>query len=249
MAFKKIVLLAAVTPLVLGGCTKEEDKEIFLSNYHYLETVLPEEKDRVITSNIVNVKEMLNLSISFFVYFHKPDCYWCEQFSPILNDYLTTHETLVVDVPYESIWDFKKEFGNLISIDESFSFPYFGVMHGTKQCEKVANDQYMQTSKVFTNYMEKRVKKTHIYYSDKNEKSVKNNRKISNISINTNEKSSLDLYNQKVYSVAIQSKADILITGRDESGLFLQAIDENQTVKEKTQVTNETESSTIQRYF
>lgn len=249
MALRKLALLTLITPLLLTGCKKEEDKEIFLSNYHYLETVLPEEKDRVIEGNIKNVKSLLNLSISFLVYFHKPECYWCEQFAPILNEYLEKHETLVVDIPYENIFEFRDAFSDVITIDSSFSFPYLGIMHGKQKCEKIPNDQYMQTSNAFTNYMENRVKKTHIYYADINEKNVKNNRKISNISINTEDKNAVELYNKKVYSCVTQSSADILITTNSEEGLVLQAIDENQTVKEKTLVTNETESSSIERYF
>lgn len=249
MGFRKASLLFLITPLLLSGCNNEENKEVFLSNYHYLETILPEEKDRILEGNIENVKQMMTTNISFLIYFHKPDCYWCEKFEPILNSYVSKHETLVIDFPYENISEFKSNFSDVINFDSTFTFPYLGVMHGSKPCERISNESYMQTENVFVNYMESRVKKTHIYYSDKSQKNVKNTRKISSISLDHTDKTAVSLYNTKVYPSLTKSKADILFTCVEEAGLTLSAIDENQIVKEKTQVNNETESNQIERFF
>lgn len=245
MKLKKLLLSLLILPSLLTGCSKEDKGEVFLSNSVCFEG----KTNQVIEGNVQTVKNLLNLNVNFLVYFHKPECYWCDKFEPILNDFLATSETLVVDVPYETLNNFSQEFGTFFFPEQSITFPYLAIANGLKQVERVNNDSYMQTKKVFENYMESRIKKSSIYFKDSSLEKFENTREFTHISLQKSNISAVTTFTQKVKNVAINSAKNTIISFEEEAGLNLTKYEPNFLAKEKAQILIDTEPSIIENFF
>lgn len=245
MKFKKLLFSLLILPSLFTSCSKEDEGEAFLKNAECFEGKI----NQVVEGNIQTVKNLLNLNINFLVYFHKPECYWCDKFQPILDDFLKKSETLVVDVPYDSINAFSMELGSYFFAQESISFPYLAIANGLKQVERVNNTNYMQTKNVFENYMESRIKKSTIYYSYSELQKFENTCEFTHISLQKSSISVLTTFSQKVKNIALNSTKNSIISFEEKDGINLIKYDSNFIEKEKAQILIDTEPSIIENFF
>ncbi len=245
---KKIFPLVLITP-TLVSCSPKENGMTCLSNANYFFKELVNGESKTLTGTIENVRTLMDLNIPFVIYFHKTDCYWCDKFAPIMDDYLSNYETLVVDIPYEILTSFISEFGSYYFEDEKISFPYVGIAKGYDKCKRIENDKYMQTKSTFKKYMTSELKNSQIYYADSSIENCKNTRDFTYISLKNTDKNSLNLYSTKIQEIAVDSSKNIVISSQDSNGLELMKIGTNFEIKEKAQISNETEPDLINNFF
>lgn len=247
-------LLKKILPIILVssslcGCAPKEKGMTCLSNANFFFEEKVNGNQKTLTGTIDNIKALMDLNIPFLIYLHKPNCVWCDKFAPILDEYLSNYETLVVDVPYEILTQFAQQFGTYYFENNQINFPYLGIVKGYNKCKHVENEKYMQTKLAFQNYMTSELKNSQLYYSDSSIENCKNIQEFTYISLKNTDKTSLNLYSTKVQEIALDSSKNIVISTANSTGLELIKIDKNHEVKEKTQITNESEPDLILEFF
>ena len=103
MKMKKFALILLLIPSLLCSCNNDKGDEIFLLNGDcYLG-----EENSVVEMEESDIKNLMKLNTNFVLYLSKSSCHWCEQFAPIISDYVSNHETLVVSPKNEISEDTK----------------------------------------------------------------------------------------------------------------------------------------------
>lgn len=202
MKMKKFALILLLIPSLLCSCNNDKGDEIFLLNGDcYLG-----EENSIVEMEESDIKSLMKLNTNFVLYLSKSSCHWCEEFAPIMSDYVSNHETLVVSPKNEISEEFKVQ----LFQDETPSFPYVAIVKGN-EIKKVDNDQYMQTKNVFNKYMNSLKKKSNFYFSTKLPENPENLRQMCHILINTKIENDFKIFNEKIKDRALNSDTITLL--------------------------------------
>lgn len=251
MFLKKILTTLALIPLALTGCNKEDkNKGIpllgnFSSIYGESET-----KQKYFEGSIESFDKYKELNVPFLVYFTSDSCSKCENFGPIMDNYLDDHHPFVFWVN-ENLENFVNNYGDLFYKGDEITVPYVGV-YQNGNCTRINNSKFMRTKNSFVNHMESNYHTSSITYLDEQIDLDKINKPFTMISYNNSDAETINLYKQKLANLQ-NSKKDIIISSYGATDLSIATYDFNDynklELKEKIQITNETESSLIDNFL
>lgn len=230
---------------VLSGCSKTNDKLLCLSNINdfYEEKI---DDDFLVGTN-ESIRNLMDTKLGFILYIHDDNCSSCKNFEPIISEFSKKNANLIVEVPISNIYSFQDEFKNEFFNDEELTLPYVSIIKGN-EFERVNNQKYMKTENAFKNYIHSKCRLENIFYTTQNLESLKNSKQFTHILLKNTDKTSMNLYSTNVLSHIENSKNNIVLTPNNIEFEIAQ-VDANYKVKEKIQVTEETESNQIAKFF
>ena len=230
---------------LLTGCSKTDNKILSLSkiNSFYHQNV----DEEFLNGTNETIRNLIDTNIGFILYVHEEDCSSCKSFSPIISEFSKKNENLIVEVSSANINQFYNEFKNDFFVDSEFTLPYVSIIKGD-ECIHVDNDKFMKTKNAFTNYIHSKCKTKEVFFTNKNIESFKNTAQFTHILMKNTDKTSVNLYLTKILPLIEKTKNNIIISPNNFEFEIAQ-IDISHQMKEKIQITSETESNQISKFF
>ena len=214
MVKKFIPLLILTTlPLVSCGANYEESKAKLAAN---INTYLYEKDNDFLTPNIDEILANLRVKAGFAIYFSNEGCSACEEFSPIINSYMS--ETNLMIYKYDITKDreefnkLKESCGNHIFGESTLATPSLCVLHDDK-VEYVDYDSYMKTQNAFNNYMNRTYQVRPVYYTKGNVFLTEfTNKEFAYVTFDYTNEDLVSLYLRKIHEQVYKAEKPVIVT-------------------------------------
>lgn len=254
MFFKKHFFILSIAVLSLTGCHKKSsfETQYLLKNFTSFSAKNVENSATYFKGNKSNFETIKNLNIPFLVYFTSDTCSKCEKFSSIFKAYLKDNNPFVFTVTNnENIQQFLSIYKNLFFEDTEISVPYLGVFYNNK-CTKIDNSKFMQTKNAFKNFMTSNYRISNVSFTSEKFEPILRNEEFTYISYETSDIEIVNIYKEK-FDFLQSTKRETIISNYEASGLeifkYVYDLNNELYLKEKAQISNETEPDLINNFF
>lgn len=159
MKFKKICVLFVSIASLLCGCKNNEDnRKNLLANSDYLLYGNISENHYFYTPTSEEFDGLYASGLNFIVLFSEEGCSACEQFAPIIKEYIKETHAFVVTIGGADEIKIKEDYKYTFFKDGNFKYPAVFVKEENNSIFTVDYASYMKTYNVFKRHMDSRYK-------------------------------------------------------------------------------------------
>ena len=240
----------------LQGCG-EDNRVVLLRNYAYITHQNVNSTNRYTSANYQEIKNLIDLKIPFIVYLTKEGCSSCNQFTPIMNEWVDNEAHLVIKLNEEEAITINSQLNGLLSTtlangNKQLLFPTVGVVTSLTSFDIVDYSRYMKTRNAFFKHMNNQYKTSDIYFSN-----IENKPDLgveyTSLLFNNNDNNSKSIYSTKVLPLLIKSTKRILISNKEATDLklsFMKVNSQNENyLDDEITISDETNQDSLTKYF
>ena len=216
---KKLLPLLFCAPILVASCSLfgEDNRTALAGN---IDTYLSEEKNNYLAPSINEITANLRINANFAIYFTTEGCSSCEEFSPIMDNYISGHNLMVYkfdsEKNREELNEFTSLYGEKFSMDTYLSLPALCIIKNGEP-NYVNRDSYMKTQNAFNNFMNSHYKVGNVFYTSGNvfDKEFVN-REFAYVYFDFNNDPNLSLYKTKLDEKVKSSSRKVIVSNYAE---------------------------------
>lgn len=244
---KKRVISLLLTLLFVASSCDNNEKQSIDGN---IDVLLFQKENDYIEGNISSIEIRKRLSSSFMVYFTNPGCSACDEFSPIMDEFIKENDYCVfkfdTNVQRNELREFENRWGDKFFKKEDNTYqivtPSLCVVNESFDVTRIDNKAYMQYKNVFFNHMSSNYKSSNVFINEKRSKITQ--KSITNVLLNFNNNELINIYENKIKRFTRTSNKQIVIGNSADSGVLLSCSSKADLI-----VNQDTPIGSIQEYF
>lgn len=247
MKFRKTIVAFLIGGSLLTGC-KNDHKTLLLSNSDFLLYGNISNEHLFYIPTLEEFDNLYNSNLNFIIMFSEEGCSACQQFDPIIKEYIKNSHQLVVKIDGDDKYKIHTQYKDKFFPDSEILNPTIFIKENNNNLYKVDYSSYMKTYRVFNKHMSSRYETSKCAYFC-GEIAAKSPI-ISNFTLvdfNAN-----DTFKNKISPKLLDTKKNVLIRSNFEENL-LSTFELNQDgkfdIKNQVEITEELSEENIQNYI
>lgn len=163
MNFKRTAILLLMTSTLLSGCNDAGKKSLLLNSDYLLYGEIKTEH-LFLTPSLKEFTNLYNSDLSYIVMFSDEGCSTCNDFAPIIKDYVLNTHQLVVSVNGADKYKINEEYRDKFFKDSMISTPSIFIKEKGDEIYQVNYEKYMRTYSAFSRHLSSKYKNSKSAY-------------------------------------------------------------------------------------